>query len=108
MEIRVYFDEYGNKPFTECANSFKSLKKTYNDVKFVYTLREFDLVKYDLKEKNAAILIEEKNLKSDILVNAIDNIMNDEEKREEMKKGRLLYLLFYFRYHRKLSSMSKI
>ena len=49
MEIRVYFDEYGNKPFTECANSFKSLKKTYNDVKFVYTLREFDLVKYDLK-----------------------------------------------------------
>lgn len=45
----------------------------------------------DLKEKNAAILIEEKNLKSDILVSAIDNIMNDEEKREEMKNNLELF-----------------
>lgn len=51
MEYRVYFDEYGNRPLTDCISSFKSFKKRHEDVKFVYTLREDDLLKADLSEQ---------------------------------------------------------
>ncbi len=41
----------------------------------------------DLKEKDAAIMIEEKNLKSDLLVNTIDQLLNNEETIKQMKKN---------------------
>lgn len=41
----------------------------------------------DLKQKNACYLIEEKDLKSDILVNKIDEILNDENKINEIKNN---------------------
>ena len=41
----------------------------------------------DLVNANAAILVEEKDLKGDILVRTIDSIINDEDKLKEMKKG---------------------
>ena len=41
----------------------------------------------DLVNKNAAILIEEKNLKSDNLINTIDSIINDEEKTKEIRNN---------------------
>ena len=41
----------------------------------------------DLIEKDAALLIEEKNLKGDILVRTIDNLINDEEKINDMKNN---------------------
>lgn len=40
----------------------------------------------DLVEKKAAILIEEKNLKGDLLVRTIDELLNNEYKMQEMKK----------------------
>ncbi len=39
----------------------------------------------DLINKNAAILIEEKDLKGDILVRTIDNLINDEKRINEIK-----------------------
>ena len=41
----------------------------------------------DLKEKDAAIMIEEKNLKSELLVNTIDQLLNNEETIKQMKKN---------------------
>lgn len=41
----------------------------------------------DLVHKNAAILIEEKDLKGNILVNKIDELINDNNKLEEMKNN---------------------
>ncbi|HPF83019.1 MAG TPA: undecaprenyldiphospho-muramoylpentapeptide beta-N-acetylglucosaminyltransferase [Bacilli bacterium] len=41
----------------------------------------------DLKNKNACILIEEKDLNEDILIKNIDSILNDEEKINEMKNN---------------------
>ena len=41
----------------------------------------------DLVNNNAAILIEEKDLKGDIIVRNIDKIINDDKKINEMKKG---------------------
>ena len=41
----------------------------------------------DLINKNAALLIEEKDLKGDILVRTIDEIIDDEEKIKTMKKN---------------------
>ena len=41
----------------------------------------------DLVNNNAAILIEEKDLKDDIIVRNIDEILNDEKKLNNMKKG---------------------
>jgi len=41
----------------------------------------------DLVNNNAAILIEEKELKEDILVRNIDEILNDEKKIKDMKKS---------------------
>lgn len=40
----------------------------------------------DLVDKKAAVLIEEKNLKGDLLVRTIDELLINEEKRNEMKK----------------------
>lgn len=41
----------------------------------------------DFVKKDAAILIEEKDLKGDILVRTIDNIINDEEQLKKMKEN---------------------
>ena len=41
----------------------------------------------DLKEKDAAIMIEEKNLKSELLVNTIDQLLNNEETIKQIKKN---------------------
>ncbi len=41
----------------------------------------------ELKEKNACILIEEKDLTSEMLVNNIDNLLNDNEYRETIKNN---------------------
>ena len=41
----------------------------------------------DLVNANAAILIEEKNLKGDILVRNVDAIISDDKKIKEMKDG---------------------
>ena len=41
----------------------------------------------DLVNNSAAILVEEKDLKGDILVRKIDSIVNDNKKLNEMKKG---------------------
>jgi len=41
----------------------------------------------DLVNSNAAILVEEKDLKGDILVREIDKILNDENKIKDMKKN---------------------
>ncbi len=41
----------------------------------------------DLVSKDAAILIEEKNLKSDILINTIDSLINDERKIKTIKEN---------------------
>lgn len=41
----------------------------------------------DLVNNNASILVEEKDLKGDILVRKIDSIINDDKKLNEMKKG---------------------
>ncbi len=41
----------------------------------------------DLVNNNAAILVEEKDLKGDILIRKIDSIINDDKKLNEMKKG---------------------
>ena len=41
----------------------------------------------DLTKNDAAILIEEKDLNSDILTHTIDNILNDEEKIKKMKES---------------------
>ena len=37
-------------------------------------------------DKKAAVLIEEKNLKGDLLVRTIDELLINEEKRNDMKK----------------------
>lgn len=41
----------------------------------------------DLTERNAAIMLEEKDLKGDILVRKIDSLINNQEKLNEMKKN---------------------
>lgn len=41
----------------------------------------------ELKEKNACILIEEKDLSSDILINSIDSLINNESKLNEIKNN---------------------
>ena len=41
----------------------------------------------DLTKNNAAVLIEEKDLNSEVLMSTIDNILNDEEKIKQMKEA---------------------
>ena len=41
----------------------------------------------DLVNKKAAVLIEEKNLKGDILVSTVDKLLNDKEELNCMKKN---------------------
>ena len=41
----------------------------------------------DLIDKKAALLIEEKNLKGDILVRTIDDVINNEDKINEIKNN---------------------
>ena len=41
----------------------------------------------DLTERNAAIMLEERDLKGDILVRKIDSLINNQEKLNEMKKN---------------------
>ena len=45
----------------------------------------------DLVSKNAALIIEEKDLNGEVLVNKIDELLNNEEKYQKMKQHRPFY-----------------